>query len=144
MLTIAVEGFKIVAHETMFTLKRHHRKKNALCSSILGREAGFPFKWGISLNINLSSAQGLNSIFVVRGPLSAGLLLPLQLADALPGEPLGVALPEPVEHRAVAAHRLPAVQEEVLPQDMNNILTSTAAWLIPVITHFCLRLVFPH
>ncbi|TNM99731.1 hypothetical protein fugu_012764 [Takifugu bimaculatus] len=42
-------------------------------------------------------------------PLTAGFLLPIQLDDALPGEPLGVALPEPVRNGSVAAYILPAV-----------------------------------
>lgn len=53
-------------------------------------------------------------------PLSPGFLLSIQLADALPGEPLGVALPKPVGNCTVGAHRLPAVQEEILPQNINQ------------------------
>lgn len=55
----------------------------------------------------------------IRWPLSPGFLLPVQLGDALPGEPLGVALPKPVGNVTVGAHRLPAVQEEILPQNIN-------------------------
>lgn len=56
----------------------------------------------------------------VCGPLATGFLLPIQLDDALPGEPLGVAFPEPVGNGSVAADRLPAVQKEILPQDLNQ------------------------
>ncbi|KAM9804059.1 heparan-alpha-glucosaminide N-acetyltransferase [Neosynchiropus ocellatus] len=55
----------------------------------------------------------------VRGSLSSGFLLPLQLGDALPGQSLGVALPKPVGNLAVGARCLPAVSKEVLPQNMS-------------------------
>lgn len=53
-------------------------------------------------------------------PLSPRLLFPLQLGDAFPGEPLGMALPKRVGNSTVGAHRLPAVQEEILPQNINQ------------------------
>lgn len=56
----------------------------------------------------------------VRRPLSPGFLLPVQLGDALPAESLGVALPKPVGDDAVGGRFLPAVQEKVLPQNMND------------------------
>jgi len=56
----------------------------------------------------------------VRGPLPAGLLLPVQLGDELPAQPLGAAVPGPVGHWAVGAGLLPAVQEELLPEDISG------------------------
>lgn len=79
----------------------------------------------------------------VRWPLSAGFLLPIQLGDALPGEPLGVALPEPVGNRTVGAHRLPPVQEEILPQDINQqfiLDTLFYLWFISTQPMFIVRL----
>lgn len=54
----------------------------------------------------------------VRRPLSAGLLLPVQLGDAPPGQPLGVDFPKPVGNCVMGVHLLPAVQEEIFLEDM--------------------------
>lgn len=54
----------------------------------------------------------------VRGPLSPGGVLPLQLGDEVHGEPLGGAVPEPVGLGPVDRHRPPTVQEELLSQDL--------------------------
>lgn len=70
-------------------------------------------------------------------PLSPGLLLPFQLGNALPAEPLGVALSKPVGDCTVAAHRLPALQEEILPQNISRIIHPTS--LDCIILYFHLK-----
>ncbi|XP_054874512.1 heparan-alpha-glucosaminide N-acetyltransferase isoform X3 [Amphiprion ocellaris] len=76
------------------------------------RDGGF-----IPVNKNLWDELHL----CVCWPLSTGFLLPLQLGDALPGESLGVSPAEPVGILTVGAHRLPALQEEILPQNIRKI-----------------------
>lgn len=54
----------------------------------------------------------------VCGPCPPGFLFSLQLGDAFPAESLGAPVPGPVGLISLDPCRIPAVQEEILPQNL--------------------------